>query len=132
MISPIKIDPAQHGPAGLRTFLNIAELWELSVEEQMVILGITDRATFDDWKVRVRALETVILPMYVVERIGCMLSIYGSLVTLHTHEGAGCWIRSPNASSAFEGKSALEKITTGELQDLKTVVRHLLAEIYGR
>ncbi len=33
------------GPA-LRTFFRIAELWELSVDDQMTLLGVTARSTF--------------------------------------------------------------------------------------
>ena len=37
------------GPA-LRTFLRIAESWELSVDEQMILLGVTARSTYFKWK----------------------------------------------------------------------------------
>ena len=37
------------GPA-LRTFFNIAELWKLSVDDQMILLGVTARSTFFKWK----------------------------------------------------------------------------------
>src|SRR3546814_18360430 len=70
------VDPVRHGGAGLRTFLNIAEVWSLSAEEQMGLLDINDFATFNDWTVRVRAQEAIALPVDVIVRIGCVLSIY--------------------------------------------------------
>ena len=132
MLPTIEIDPIRHGPPGLRTFLNIAELWNLTVEQQITILGIRDLATFDSWKVRVQTHEAVSIPMEVIERIGCVLSIYGSLVTLFPDGRTSHWLRSRNANSSLGGMSALEKMITGELQDLKAVVGYLLAEIHGR
>lgn len=132
MIPETHIDPMIHGPSGLRTFLNIAELWELHTEEQMVLLGIEDLATFSELTIRARAKDPVTVPMAMLERIGCVLSIYGSLVTLFPDGRTGYWLRLPNTNSTFGGKSALAKMTEGDLDDLRTVVRYLLAEIYGR
>lgn len=127
-----RIDPDRHGPAGLRTFLNIAALWRLSVEEQMALLGIQDVDVFNDWKVHVQAHEAVAIPMEVIERIGCVLSIYGSLVTLFPEERTGDWLRAPNTNSVFGGSSALSMMTSGIFNDLRKVVSYLLGQIYGR
>ncbi|MBJ7438028.1 MAG: hypothetical protein JHD35_03245, partial [Sphingopyxis sp.] len=108
-------DPIRHGAPGLRTFLNIAniaELWNLSVEEQMVLLGICDLATFNEWKVR--AHDAVAIPMEVIERIGCVLSICGSLVTLFPEERTGTWVRAENTNSTFGGRSALVIMKSGD------------------
>ena len=64
------VDPVRHGGAGLRTFLNIADVWSLSTEEQMDLLGIHDLAAFEDWKVSVRAHETIAIPVYLIVSIG--------------------------------------------------------------
>ncbi|HJS12190.1 antitoxin Xre/MbcA/ParS toxin-binding domain-containing protein [Sphingopyxis sp.] len=125
------VDPIQHGGAGMRTFLNIAELWSLSDEEQLDLLGVHDLPTFEDWKIRVRAHEAVAIPIDMIVRIGCVLSIYGSLVTLFPEERAADWLREPNAHRIFAGKSALAVMTTGELGDLDKVVGYLLSKIYG-
>jgi len=127
-----KIDPDRHGPAGLRTFLNIAELWKLSGEEQMALLGVQDLAVFNDWAVRAQAHDAVAIPMVVMERIGCVLSIYGSLVTLFPEERTGDWLRAPNANPIFRGSCALTTMTSGDFDDLRNVVSYLLGEIYGR
>lgn len=131
MYSTIEIDPDRHGPAGLRTFLNIAKLWNLSVEEQMALLGIRDPVIFNDWKVRVEALEAVAIPIEAIERIGCVLSIYRSLMTLFPVERTGSWLRAANTSPVFGGNSALATMTNGDFEDLRKVVRYLLGEIYG-
>ena len=98
----------------------------------MTLLGIEDLAAFSELTIRARAKDPVTVPMAMLERIGCVLSIYDSLVTLFPDGRTGYWLRSPNANVTFGGKSALAKMTEGDLDDLRTVVRYLLAEIYGR
>lgn len=98
----------------------------------MAILGIRDIAVFDDWKVHVQAQEAVAIPMEVIEGIGCVLSIYGSLVTLFPEERTGDWLRAPNTNLVFGGSSALSTMTRGNLDDLRKVVSYLLGQIYGR
>lgn len=105
------VDPVRHGGAGLRTFLNIAEVWGLTAEEQMALLGIHDRATFEDWSFRVRAHETIALPVDVIVRIGCVLSIYASLSALFPEDRAAGWLRAPNAHQIFGGRTALTVMT---------------------
>src|SRR3546814_18458708 len=53
------VDPVRHGGAGLRTFLNIAGGWRLSIEEQMALLGVHDPAIFEDWTTRMQAHEAI-------------------------------------------------------------------------
>jgi len=125
------VDPVRHGGAGLRTFLNIADAWSLSVEEQMDVLGIHDVATFENWTVRVRAHEAIAIPVDVIVRIGCVLSIYGSLMTLFPEERIIGWLRAPNAQKIFDGRSALAVMTGGDLDELDAVVGYLLGNIYG-
>jgi hypothetical protein len=125
-----KIDLVGHGGAGFRTFVNIATLWELSVQEQVKLLSI-DITTFENLKARTSAHENVQVPMDVVVRLGCVLSIYASLVTLFPPERTGDWLRVPNGASIFNGISALEVMTTGELGDLRNVVNYLLSQIHG-
>ncbi|KTE17794.1 antitoxin Xre/MbcA/ParS toxin-binding domain-containing protein [Sphingopyxis sp. H115] len=125
------VDPVRHGGAGLRTFLNIAEMWDLSRGEQMALLGIRDTAIFADWKVRVRAHEAVAIPVDVIVRVGCVLSIYASLRALFPEGQAAGWLRTPNADRIFGGRTALAVMTNGELDDLDTVVGYLRRRIYG-
>lgn len=125
------VDPVRHGGAGLRTFLNIAEVWGLTAEEQMALLGIHDRATFQDWSVRVRAHEAIAIPVDVIVRIGCVLSIYASLSALFPEDRAADWLRAPNAHQIFGGRTALAVMASGELDDLDAVVGYLRGKIYG-
>ncbi|HEV2598903.1 MAG TPA: DUF2384 domain-containing protein [Sphingopyxis sp.] len=126
-----KFEPERHGPAGLRTFVNIARLWDLGVQEQMAMLGISEHSNFDDWIAHAQSHIPVTIPMEVIERIGYVLSIYGSLVTLSLEECSGDWLRAPNSSSTFNGSSALELMISGDFNDLRKVARYLLGQIYG-
>ena len=41
---------AAAGGAGLRAFTKIAELWHLSIPEQLALLGIGSRSTYHQWR----------------------------------------------------------------------------------
>lgn len=125
------VDPVRHGGAGLRTFLNIAQAWNLSVQEQMDLLCIHGLATFEDLTARVRAHEAIAIPIDVIVRIGCVLSIYASLPALFPEERAAEWLRAPNADMLFSGRTALAVMTSGELDDLDAVVGYLQGKTYG-
>jgi len=131
MFSDAAIDPKRHGPAGLRTFLNIASAWHLSVIEQMKILGISDISQYEIWKHQVQEHDAADIPMDVIVRIGCVLSIYGSLVTLFDHDRTESWLRAPKMYASAREESALEVMTSGDLDDLRRVVSILLGLIYG-
>lgn len=127
----LPVDPVRHGGPGFRAFLNIAELWRLSDEEQMQILGVHDLATYEELTGGVRAHEAVPIPMDMIVRIGCVLSIYASLVTLLSHERSADWIHVPNKGSIFGGNSALALMTSGALEDMDRVAQYLLGQIHG-
>ena len=103
------------GPA-LRTFFRIAELWSLSVEEQMTLLGLSARSTYFKWKKD----PNVVLPKDTLERISYVLGIYKALQILL-----------PNAATPFSGKSALDRMMSGQVVDLYLVRQYLDAERGG-
>ncbi len=115
------------GPA-LRTFFRIAELWSLSIDEQMTLLGVTARSTFFKWK---KGAYTA-LPKDTLERISYLLGIYKALQTLLPDERAADeWVRRPNADPLFGGRSALDRMLSGQVADLFTVRQYLDAERGG-
>lgn len=112
----------------LRTFLRIADLWGLSVAEQMTLLGVTARPTLLKW----RKDPNVVLPRETLERISCVLGIHKALQTLLPDEGAAdAWIRRPNAAGLFGGRSALDRMLSGEMADLLVVRQYLDAQRGG-
>ncbi len=115
------------GPA-LRTFFRIADLWGLSVEEQMTLLGLTARSTFFKWK----KAPNAVLPKDTLERISYILGVYKALqILLPNDQAADEWVRRPNAASLFAGRSALDRMLSGQVADLFVVRQYLDAQRGG-
>ena len=115
------------GPA-LRTFLRIAGLWELSVDEQMALLGVTARSTFFKWKKDPNAL----LPKDTLERISYILGIYKALqILLPDEKAADEWVKRPSTAHSFGGRSPLDRMLSGQVADLFVVRQYLDAQRGG-
>lgn len=112
------------GPA-LRTFFRIAELWDLSVDEQMTLLGVTARSTFFKWKKD----PNTTLPKDTLERISYILGVYKALqILLPDETAADAWVKRPNQAPLFSGKSALDRMLSGQVADLFVVRQYLDAQ----
>lgn len=107
------------GPA-LRTFFRIADAWRLSENEQMRILGLDSRSTLQNWK---RGTVSVI-PKDALERISYVMGIYKGLQTL-LPQTADEWVRKPNKAQVFGGKSALDRMVSGNVADLYVVRQYV-------
>lgn len=110
------------GPA-LRTFFRIAETWKLKEQDQMSLLGLDSRSTLQSWK---RGAVAAI-PKDALERISYILGIYKGLQILlprSAHE----WVHKPNRSPVFGGRSALERMTSGNVADLFAVRQYIDAQ----
>ena len=127
-LTATKLDrKALSGPA-LRTFFRIADLWCLSVGEQMTLLGLTARSTFFKWK---KDQESP-LPKDTLERISYILGIYKALQILVPDEmAADEWIKRPNSALPFGGRSALDRMLSGQVADLFVVRQYLDAQRGG-
>lgn len=110
------------GPA-LRTFFRIADAWGLKEQEQMRLLGLDKRSTFQSWK---RGAVSAI-PKDALERISYIMGIYKALQILLPMT-ADDWVRKPNTSPLFGGRSALERMTSGNVADLFVVRQYLDAQ----
>jgi len=123
-------DPAPEewaGPA-LRAFFRIAEAWGLSTDEQIVLLGAPARSTYFAWKKR--GAER--LPRDLLERISYVLGIWKALqILLPDPAVADAWVKRPNAAAPFGGRSALERMLSGNVSDLYVVRRYLDAQRGG-
>jgi hypothetical protein len=115
------------GPA-LRTFFRIAELWNLSVDEQMTLLGVTARSTFFKWKKD----PNTVLPKDTLERISYILGVYKALqILLPDEKAADEWVKRPNTAPLFGGRSALDRMMSGQVADLFVVRQYLDAQRGG-
>jgi len=118
-------DLAAAGGAGLRAFSNIAERWGLSIADQLKLLGIASRSTYFKW----RREQAPRLPQDTLERLSYLLGIYKALQILLPDAGAAdAWVRKPNSASPFSGRSALDRMLSGQVADLYVVRQYLDAE----
>lgn len=109
--------------AGLRAFGRIADAWQLSVDEQLRLLGEPARSTFFAWR---KQPERAHLPRDTLERLSELLGIWHGLQVLLPEPGAADrWVRRPNAAPAFGGRSALDRMLEGNVSDLHHVRRYL-------
>ncbi len=106
--------------SGLRTFEAIADRWHLSRAEREAMLGLP-RSTY----ARLRAHpERAKLDRNTLERLSHVFGIYKALHVLFSDdERADTWIDRP--SSAFGGRTARERLSSGLVADLAGVRRHL-------
>ena len=107
----------------LRAFFKIAELWQLSNEEQMTLLGVTTPSTFFKWK---KDVDAVKLPKDTLERISYVLGIWKALRILIPDEAqALAWVKRPNDNPLFAGAPPIARMTRGRILDLADVRRLL-------
>lgn len=123
-----KVDPKTVSGPALRTFFKIAERWNLNVDEQMKLLGITARSTYFKWKQDLDGRLT----QDTLERISYLLGIFKALnILLPEDEAADAWIKKPNDAPIFGGESALKRMLSGHVSDLYVVRQYLDSERGG-
>lgn len=110
------------GPA-LRTFFRIADAWGLKEQEQMRLLGLDNRSTFQSWK---RGAVAAI-PKDALERISYVMGIYKGLQIL-LPKTANDWVRKPNQAAIFGGRPAIDRMTSGNVADLYVVRQYIDAQ----
>jgi len=112
------------GPA-LRAFFKLAERWDLRVAEQRKLLGDPPESTFYKWKRE----QDGALSRDTLERISYLLGIFKALAILFPDPArADAWLRKPNSAPTFGGKSALERMLSGNVADLFVVRQYLDAQ----
>jgi len=120
------VDQANRDSIALKAFFGITKKWDLSDDEEQVLLGIS-QSTLDRWK-NGKPIKMKLKPD-TLERISYVLGIYKALrILLPNEESANKWIRKPNKAPLFCGKSALDKLLVGRVVDLADVRRYLDAE----
>jgi Antitoxin Xre/MbcA/ParS C-terminal toxin-binding domain/Antitoxin Xre-like helix-turn-helix domain len=123
-----EVDARKVSSPALRTFFRIAAAWKLGNKEQITLLGNPPRSTFFRWK----HAKGVALPKDTLERISYVFGIYAALqVLLPKSEAADTWIKKPNAAPLFGGRSALDRMLSGQVGDLYLVREYLDAQRGG-
>jgi hypothetical protein len=136
---PPFLDEARFAPANrkrlsapaMRTFLAIADLWGLTEEQRLRILGLPAKSTFHGWAKAAREHGEFTLSADTLIRISAVLGIHQALAILFKEEREGvAWLRRPLPDTVFAGSPPLDWIAGG-LQDGLIVVRRFLDAARG-
>jgi hypothetical protein len=131
---PQRLDASRFAPANrrrlsppaLRTFLAIADLWGLSEEQRLLVLGYPSRSAYHSWCKKARGHKTFTLNVDVLTRISAVFGIHQGLGVLFPTEPLGVeWLRTPHGTVVFGGKRPLDVVTSGSQDGLLTVRRFL-------
>ena len=107
---------------GLRAFFRIAERWNLRMAEQRKLLGDPPESTFYKWKRE----QDGTLGRDTLERISYVLGIFKALAILFPQpERADAWLRKASSAPTFGGRSALQRMLSGNVADLFVVRQYL-------
>ena len=121
---PSPRDETLMAPA-LRSFFRLAERWDLRVAEQRRLLGDPPESTFYKWKRE----QDGALSRDTLERISYLLGIFKALAILFPDPArADAWLRKPNDAATFGGRSALQRMLSGNVADLFVVRQYLDAQ----
>lgn len=121
---------SNHARAALAWFAKVGpNEWDLSIEEQCVLLGSIKPRSYHKWKKAALEGKPVELSHDMMERLSLLLGIYKGLKIISPagrENLAGDWFIGPNNNPAFGGKSFKEfTIERGTIDSLYTVRRYL-------
>lgn len=129
LAGPERFSPANRrrlGAPALRTFLAIADLWGLSEEERLAILGYPTRSTYYGWCRTVRAHGDITPSADLLMRLSAVFGIHQALGILFAGEAeAVAFLRAPSTAPVFGGAPPLALATAGSQDGLMTLRRFL-------
>jgi HAD superfamily hydrolase (TIGR01549 family) len=116
---------ARVSAAVLRTFLNIADRWELPSAYRLALLQC-NAAQFDDWSMIARSNGPLVLETDTLMRISAILGLFADLQQLFaTPDQQRDWLFSVNKAAPFKGRTALDLL--GRTLDDQLAVRGYVA-----
>jgi hypothetical protein len=131
---PLRLENSRFAPANrkrlsppaLRTFLAIADLWGLTEEQRLLVLGYPSRSTYHNWCKQAREHGAFTLDVDVLTRISAVFGIHQALGILFPMERLGVeWLRTAHNAVVFGGRPPLDLITGGSQDGLLSVRRFL-------
>ncbi len=110
---------------GLSAFFALADVWKLTTDQQITLLGSPGRSTYFKWK-----KDGGVLSPDTAERISHLVSIYKALQVLFPQaDRADAWIERPHRF--FGVRPALEVMLGGGLEGIILVRDYLDAQRGG-
>lgn len=115
-------DRLELGAAGFRTFIQIANAWELGIADRVRLLGDIAESTYHKW----RTGKIGELSRDQLERLSLLLGIYKALRLIFSDEETGTrWLKGANTDAPFAPNSPLRYMLNGSINDLYEVRRYL-------
>lgn len=115
----------------MRTFIAIADLWALTQDERVLVLGLPSRSTYYGWVRAARDGDDLTLPTDTLLRISALLGIHKALRILFASDQAGIhWLRNPHAALPFGGQPPIA-LALGGTQDGLMLMRRFLDAARG-
>lgn len=130
-ISPPTAFTPNHARAALVWFDTMRQEneWDLTIDDQIELLGGVKKRTFQDWKRKALGGETVELQRDTLERLSLLLGIYKALKLIapaNRMDVAKIWFNTPNSHPLFSGLSPKDfMIRMGTMESLYAVRRYL-------
>jgi Protein of unknown function (DUF2384) len=116
------VSTAAFSAPAVRLFLKLADVWDLPVEQRLVLMGEISKSTYHNWQGgKIGALKRDQL-----DRISLLLGIQKGLKLVFADDAAGIrWLKSANRDTPFGGTSPLDAAMSGGMLALFTVRRYL-------
>ncbi len=129
IIAPVDMGPDRRrrlsGP-GLRTFLNIADAWQLSEKERLAVLGQPSRSAYYGWVKKAQEGNDLTLGVDILLRVSAVLGIHKALTILFRQpEQALIWLRGAHQGLPFSGQAPISLLTSGTQDGLLSLRRYL-------
>lgn len=122
MIQPSLKERLRVSAPALRTFLNIADRWELSQADRIALLH-SDERQFEEWASVARSNGPLVLETAVLMRISAVLGVFAELKQLFgSADQERAWLTRPHQAAAFERRAPLD-LLRGSLEE-QIAVRH--------
>ena len=115
--------------AAFKAVVNLLEKWQCSTEEMQLLLGLK-RSTLFKYK---SSPEKALISKDLSERLSYLLNIHAALRILFSNsQSIYGWVRKPNFSPFFNGRTAMSIMLQGRVIDLWAVASRLNAERGGK
>ncbi|MGR5144313.1 MbcA/ParS/Xre antitoxin family protein [Photobacterium sp. DNB23_23_1] len=115
----------QAGNTVLPVVFNILDKWSCSQNQQMALLGLSNRSTLNKYRSHP---ESAKVSKDLLERMSYILNIHKCLRIMFTaDESVYNWVQKPNSHPFFAGRSAMDVMCEGKVVDLFQVATRLNA-----
>lgn len=109
--------------AAIPVVLNILDKWRCSEEEKRALLGHLPRSSF--YRLQ-KSPGSVRITVDLADRLSYLLNIHAGLRLIFSDPGSVYgWVRRPNDHVWFRGRSAMDIMGSGRMEDLIDVFRHI-------